>query len=420
MNNMEKLEKNDLINGVRMPIILIVYIFGMMFLGINTYLSYLVYAFLALLFMISPLEYALPMYVALFPWERCLTIPILGSFSTVIQFLFLFKLVYHRLSTMRIIGLAKLFFFLIYAALSLLLYRNISSLGLLLDVLIAAIAMNKIIDKEYNEIGLTIVTYISSTISSIIYGIIHGLFIGRWIDGLGTITVLNGVQGANETGFCINIALLLLLIWPTTFKKKMLGISILGVFIALTLSFTSIAIYVFIIILSLMWDIIRFRNYTISRKYKFRLITIMLILFIVFLSSQIGDSLLHRISNMVIYFQEGNYSKLTSNRNDLLEVYLSEFRNLPFFNQLLGTFSFSKDYLMSVGTTIGYSHNTVIDILYYSGVVGLFVQLVLSFSLICSTLAHRKELSLLKIIVIIEMFSLSIYDSSFWFFWFVL
>lgn len=392
-------------------------------LQINSFLSGVVFIFIFTIFLRIPLDLLLPFYTILLPWERILGIPGIGSLTLLIQIQIIVRLVIIRKEKIQKgIRFVIIFYFCLYAIISFSANLNLSGFGLVFELVLMEILFKQKSTEKKGEIWNSIGRfYTFSAIVSCFFGVFHGLFAERWIDGLGRVKAFLGIQGANQTGFCLNIAILFLLTTSIPFKKKVFGLFICGAFIALTISFTSIVCLLLIFLSCILTDSLD--GIKPQRSTKVFFVFVIVISIVIFISSPAGISIRYRITDILSNAEAGNYARATSGRTDLGELYLDSFNQLPVVNRMIGTFEFSRSFMMQSGNQYAYSHNTYIDILFYSGIIGVFIQLfasLLSLSTIQKGDILRKKLFILKILVIIEGFSLSIYSESFWFMWFSL
>lgn len=392
-------------------------------LDLSSIITYGVYFVIAIIFITIPIEMALPFYAILLPWERILSLPGAGTLTLLIQLLLLAK--YINSNKGRFTGSPRLVYvgyFAIYAVISFALNGAYSGFGLLFEFLLLELLFRskstEAKTKIWNEIGKY---YTLSLIVSCFFGVVHGLFAERWVDGLGRVPAFLGIQGANQTGFCINIAILLILTTKIPRRRKIVGLIICGGFLAATISFTSIACALLVVMGCLLTDSIDGLNPKKTTKILFAMFVMAVA--VIYVISPAGILVRYRVASVFNNISSGNIQRATSGRNVLSEMYLIRFEQLPLINKLIGVFNFARSYVMSGGEYYQYSHNTFLDMLFYSGIIGIVIQIIASFATfrpIEKTDLLRKKILVLKILVIIEGFSLSIYSESFWFMWFSL
>ena len=220
------------------------------FLEITDILSYSVYLVIVFIFLMVPLDMVLPFYTILLPWERILGLPGIGSLTLLIQLVILLRIIITKRAVLSG-GIRFLFviYYAIYALFSFAANGNYSGFGLFFEFfLLELLFRSQVTEKKtilWEEIGKY---YVFSMIVSCFFGLLHGFFAERWIDGLGRVPCYLGIQGANQTGFCLNIAILFILTTSIPRRRKLIELVICGGFLASTISFTSIACFFLVVV----------------------------------------------------------------------------------------------------------------------------------------------------------------------------
>ncbi len=390
-------------------------------LNINLILSYIVFFLIILLFINIPLKRAFSFYAILLPWERGLDLPGIGTLTTLVQLILLILIFASKSGHLR--RIFPLILYMLYALVCLIFNNNYAGFGLMFEFLLITLIFDPLDDNVNKKVWPEMCkAYVVSTIVSCFFGVAHGMFDERWIDGLGRVTTFVGIQGANQTGFCINIAVLLLLSSPITIKRKLLGLTVLVLFLFSTISITSIICLIIGILGCVLLNCIDLPRGPLSLKTKIWVFIFIVSFIVAFIMTPFGKPITYRIENMITDFQVGDFTKATTARVGLNAAYLAVFNKLPLFNKLFGLAEFSRKALLNQAIFIQYSHNTLIDMIFYTGIIGVMIQIVVSFSSVfyCKDKPMKNKLFVLKCLVLIEAFSLSIYTESFWLSWFFL
>ncbi|NLK28675.1 MAG: hypothetical protein GX306_10095, partial [Clostridiales bacterium] len=130
-----------------------------------------------------------------------------------------------------------------------------------------------------------------------------------------------------------------------------------------------------------------------------------------------------RIDVVIEGLKSGDMSAATSSRSYLADIYLNDFENYSLFGKLFGSF-YSNRFraIMGISGLDNYAHNSFIDILLYTGILGiisLFAWIVMKVRF----LKGREEflpVVLLKLIFLLTGFSVSMLTNCYWFTWMIL
>ena len=100
---------------------------------------------------------------------------------------------------------------------------------------------------------------------------------------------------------------------------------------------------------------------------------------------------------------------------------MTVFNGISLIKRLLGTGMMGRNYLMSIGYEIQYPHNSFIELLFYSGYLGIAAIILFEFANIVSIFKNDKMngkiILAIKIITIIEGLSVTMSGYGYWTFW---
>ena len=267
-------------------------------------------------------------------------------------------------------------------------------------------------------------TIMVSTIIAVIYGFFNDTSSDRWISGLGFVKQLYGTIGTARIGMFLCASL----IYPVFYLNKPLIKGVLCILLCIgvfmTFSLTSM------ICLIVFWSIVLlFKDRNNFRKNLKKLgLVVILIMTVVLLWGSIREisiikPIVIRIDVVIEGLKSGDMSAATSSRSYLADIYLNDFENYSLFGKLFGSF-YSNRFraIMGISGLDNYAHNSFIDILLYTGILGiisLFAWIVMKVRF----LKGREEflpVVLLKLIFLLTGFSVSMLTNCYWFTWMIL
>ncbi|NMB44252.1 MAG: hypothetical protein GX995_09010 [Clostridiales bacterium] len=289
------------------------------------------------------------------------------------------------------------------------------------NVLIAIYLFNIYKDKKeylmfWKKIFLILML---STLLSVLYGIINNTSLNRWISGMGYIPQIYGTIGTARIGMFLCASLIYPVFYSTNrLIKIMLSILLSGLAL-MTLSITTT------ICLLLFWTVVlAFKEKKGHIGLRVPVAIIFILITIILLGPKIKEislvkPIIIRIENIIKAFKAGDMHVATSSRFTLLNKYISDFKELPVINKVFGSFYVNR---VTFSPTGQYAHNSYVDILLYSGIIGL-VSFILV--LVKKIRFHRNKseflpIMLLKLIFLITGLSVSMLTSTFWFLWLIL
>ncbi len=392
---------------------------------LNLFIAIIVVAFVLML----PLNSALLLYLFLFPWEFSLTLPVVGTLNTLVAIVLSFKMLVNYAFRRIGVGLNKLNIPLlsilsVYSIVDLMVHKSIAGFGVLLDAIIL-IYIHKIKRENRDQFwAIVFRSYVISVILACIYGVIHNSFNPRWISGIGFVPQFYGTVGTSRMALLINIAILFTLVIPSYSKtKKALILLFLYPMLFMTISMAGLGSNLIVVLYYLFIIYPRIGERNLKRRSAFRsLQTSVILMLIVFLLYVFGDSIpfvspvVARATRVINWLSSGDIDRATSGRAIILDSYLDVFRHLPLVNRLFGLGCFSS---FSVLGFVDYSHNSFIDLLFLGGFF-----LLTWFILLLAYIIHRERDSeyfdvvlLMKAILIINGFNVSMLTAGFWYFW---
>lgn len=421
-----KLESNGLNNLTNNRMIFVV-IMCLCFLNLATPINYVIYLIIVLLFLKSDTRTSIIIYMTLLPWERILTVPGIGSLLSILQIIYFVKLILQRQAlTIRTRDTLLFGYLMIIGFVSLCRFESVSGLMFCLEFLFIITVANELFLLEKDRLALVGFGYsATSLLVSLGFATIHGNFARRWVDGIGYVPLFRGVLESNETAFYCALVLFLLCILDYKLSKKITYMTLISIALFATVSMTGMILALFSISYSVVFNLIKIRKngelVSISRPKKIVLIIMVVVFIIVLLQFGIGGAVLQRIENVISNFQMGDLNKATSGRNDLAQIYMTVFDGLPVLNKMFGTGATGRNYLIELGHTVQYPHNSFIELLFYGGYVGIILILAFIVLRIVETFKRDKEagkiLLAIKIITIIEGFSVTMSGYGYWMFW---
>lgn len=197
------------------------------------------------------------------------------------------------------------------------------------------------------------------------------------------------------------------------FAVKLLLFAIIVGAIIVTLSITGIILLVLVLALS---------SFVNNKPHKSIIITVALVVTIVAtfqyyveLPSEkrnpAVDSYIERVEEKIGFFEKGDISAATTNRSDITKEFVGYIKNdISWVKQWFGGNKITRG-------AIGVSHNSYIDFVLQFGFVGLIIILAYLFvrlkKIFCMKKDFvRKNILILKILYIVAIFTLSVYNGS--------
>jgi|LGOV01.1.fsa_nt_gb hypothetical protein len=418
-----KRKPTNLFEGEHIPKFIIVILLPLFLLGHFEILDYFIMLFYMVLVIIFPIEKSITIYIALFPWERMFSLPVL-SLHSVLQILLIVRIIIRSIKGERItynkIDLLLISYLLVYGLCSIVFHRNFSGLGLVFSTIVIAYIFSNILGTNFKKYWQSI---FKVTILSLLYAILYGVIFQRvgvrWVDGIGSVALFRGVLESNETAFYLNIGLLFLFASKIELKAKVIISIIFYYFLLMTVSLTGIATACIILFYSYVVDIFSVSNKRKSTLSKLIFGVLILSVFGIFLGLDIAEPIISRIQNVLGNIASQDYDSAFSDRSYLSRVYLDNFSSLDLKNRLFGMLVVARDYLVLTSEPVQYSHNSFIDLLFYVGIFGEVIIFAYLFykMLIYKHYKYYKVFLGLKIIVLISGFTISMLGYDFFVFW---
>lgn len=398
------------------------------FLRVNTLLDYIIYIAILSCFVMADLNLSILIYVCLLPWERMLAIPGFSSLISILQILFIIKIISFKYSIkVKKIEVIIFLYFSIIGVISFINYSSLSALMIPIEMAIIFFMSDKIFSDEvvfYSVINITVV----SLLTSLLYALVHLNFAKRWVDGIGYVPLFRGVLESNETAFYCGLALFLVCIAKNSLRKKLIIMFLLAAGLFATVSLTGIALAIIALSFAFVFNLINIKKnediFFLSRKQKLLFALLVFIIAMIILNTDMGRAIVIRIQNAISQFMSGNIDKATSGRENLLNTYLHVYNELPLYQKIFGTGLMGREYLLSLGYAIQYPHNSFIELLFYEGVAGLgiiFFYIAQKLYFIYQNNKYNsKILMIIKLLTIIEGLSVTMSGYAYWTFWYLI
>lgn len=388
------------------------YIIGSLlcFYGINNYVNIGICIVLCIFLLLhirdENFEY---LFFGLIFFEPILVLPFGGgSFFRIYEILFLIKVIVDIKNNKAKLSMNR---FNIFSSLFIIItgfiYKGINAeISLIINTFIIIYILCKKYKNEnfYEELLYTMGTMIA-------FSSIYGFFRGS-IASYGTFNRLSTtISDPNYSALFLNIGFFSLL------GNKMCGIiekkillTIIGISLLLTVSLTGICGWLIFIIIYCFLN-----NFIKGVKYAF----FILVLFIAFICVPIkqGD-VLYGLHQRLINVEGSSTEDISSGRTTLLKDYIKNFNQLPIKQFLIGgNNTVSGDYRKFVIKEFSnVSHNSYIDILYMTGIIGLILFLIIFFYGIIDIFKQYKDMKentinilVLKFILLLFAFTISIF-----------
>lgn len=406
--------------------IIISSLLSLLLLGLWKPLDYIVCFFVAILVMYANMDTAIITYFIVLPWERMLSIPFIGSAMTVLQLLILIKGFSNKTSFFRV-NVIQTFFILYFLAIGLYSFvvtKLISGLSICMEVLLILCMSRKLLgNKELLYQGLKYTSV--SFLVSLGYSLAHGNFGRRWVDGLGYVPLFLGVLESNETAFYCTLVILFLCVLDYPLKKKLLYMVITYLALLGTVSMTGIAIASLAVVYAVFFGLLSYgkngERLSVNRKQKMIIILATVVYIGIVVNLDIGRAVYKRAVNTLANISMGNIDKATSGREELLTAYMGVFNSLPLTTRLFGTGYMGRQYMISLGMNIQYPHNSFVELAFYAGYFGILLIAVCVINHLYNVFKSDRESGKLlfgiKLITIIEGFSVTMAGYGYWTIW---
>ncbi|KRF60811.1 hypothetical protein ASG99_07695 [Bacillus sp. Soil768D1] len=401
---------------------------GLLLISFNNKLDILIISLIVICYFFLNLKNNFYMYIFLMPFDEILVIPMLGSIYRLLQLIIIFKFCYLTLKQrldikFNIVDIFLLLFLTGYIFCSIIIYRDINVLGLIINILIVIMLKQSISQNFVYHLTKIFKLFIFSTLIAIFWGLIHQNFI---LGGDQFISMMrfSGTQEPNVMALYINISILFLLYLKWELKKKAPLFILLYIGLFLTVSMSGFMLNSIIICLFFLLNKNTFVNIKASIKYFF--ILLLFILSIIILKDHLSvlDIPLARLQEKINYVLEGNLNSATTGRTELSNRYFNEYKQLDVHQKILGIFTFNNNNILTYFklNKMNVSHNTYIDMLFSFGILGMIVFFGYVFRTICLNIKteYFKCLLILKIVLIVSGFTLSMFSSRYFYVWMIL
>lgn len=295
-----------------------------------------------------------------------------------------------------------------YVLLSILLYGDISVVRPLLSAIILFTVRMYFVKTKDELIIRELLKYFStSVIISVLYGYFHQSFaVDRFV----------GIHSPNYMGLYLNLSLVIVLLTDIVREKyKYIIVIYLFVALLLTKSTSALVISTFILFLFIITSVYKHRD-KINMKITFAIpILIALIITVTYIFNmniQIGA--IERVLNRSDLGNSFDINMITNQRATLWEIYFNKYLEFGTLKNLFGSAVFSP---MEYTNLSAGSHNTYIDILWFVGAFGLLVLLYILYLNILDYKSSKyfKSLLFIKLVFLINMFSMSLLSSRFFY-----
>ena len=369
------------------------------------------------LFCMAPINQTIMMYIFSFVWclEAVFSFGI--TFSLIISVLFVVKCTFF--SKKIFLNPYETFFFLFFLVIGMfnfLLYGTLTGVSICIYFYASCIIFHKLISGTSEEgetfLKIILLMILIGFIEGTIYGYCEGTSISRWIPGFGYVKQLYGTLGTSRFTLYGCIALL----YPLYFMKKNISkwvvFAIISIIIMLSVSLTAIVLYIGVIgyyILS---------NINLKRVTPKGVISLFFAIgVIIIVASQLSnisfmEPIMLRVDAMVNSIIDGNLNDATTGRTELTNTYVAMFKDGNPIQKVFGKAWLGYDELVGM-----YSHNSYLDILNYSGVLGLFAMLYVQLKRLKEYYKTNKfkVMLIVKLILLIGATTVSTFSAQYWF-----
>lgn len=374
-------------------------------------------------------------YLALTPWEFVFSLGI-GSLSLIIQIIIVYKILLYVLKRGKLFAIRKrhiclIFILSVYGVIGLLYNKTLSSIGLVPDAIIISYLFNVINEKYELFWDYIFKSYVISCVFGCLYGIMHNAFLPRWLPGIGYVRQFCGTIGTSRMAIFINISILFVIFIKMKKIYKGLLLIYLYYMLFITISMSGIVTNLLMIICIYFYNIyLKYKNIS-NRRDIIKLLTkpVIAILILIFLSLSVIklkdyfpviNNMITRVDSVYKDFKDGNLDAATSGRNEISDIYMTEYEKLNLFNKFFGLGSAtSVEYIKERTGFDNYSHNSMIDLLFFGGIFMLIIFIMY----LGNDLRIQKKGKYFNIIVImkglllISSLNVSILNAGFFYIW---
>ena len=249
-------------------------------------------------------------------------------------------------------------------------------------------------------------------IEGTIYGYCEGTSILRWIPGFGYVKQLYGTLGTSRFTLYGCVALLYPLYYMKKNISKWVVFTIISIIVMLSVSLTAVVLYIGVIgyyILS---------NINLKKVTLKGVITVFCAIgVIIIIAPQLSkfsfmEPIMLRVDSIVNSIKDGNLNDATTGRTELTNAYVAMFKDGNLIQKVFGKAWLGYDELVGK-----YSHNSYLDILNYSGVLGLFTMFYVQLKRLKKYYKTKKFKVMLitKLILIIGATTVSTFSAQYWF-----
>ena len=388
--------------------IILILAFMYCFYGINDYIDILICIFSLLIFIMninSDTFYL--MYFILIIFEPILTLPVLGgSFFRLYEILFFLKIILKLKNGYKFkVDKISCLFAAVLLITGLFYQSYVGFFSLLINIIIITI-----IFQNYGDNSSDCYDLLYSIAIAVFFSCIYGFFRGATINYGSFIRRTTTISDPNYSALFLNIGLYSIINNPNIKKniKTIMFITMLA-YLVLTVSISGLICFV----ITLCIYFIVYKKYS-NFKYILLIAVLMISLLIIpFDSNSIFYGYKARINSMI-----NGTSSITSGRTEIASDYIKIFKKLGLPNQLFGGIKITDADVIHeyIGDESLASHNSYIDMLFMTGIigclliVGLFIYGI-SYLIIIFKKSYfaAANIALIKFIVLFFCINLSIF-----------
>lgn len=369
------------------------------------------------LFCVAPINQTIMMYIFSFVWclEAVFSFGI--TFSLIISVLFVLKCTFFN--PKMFLNAYEIFFlllFLVIGMFNVLLYGTLTGVSICVYFYASCIIFHKLISgtREEGETFLKaiLLMILIGFIEGTIYGYCEGTSILRWIPGFGYVKQLYGTLGTSRFTLYGCVALLYPLYYMKKNISKWVVFTIISIIVMLSVSLTAVVLYIGVIgyyILS---------NINLKKVTLKGVITVFCAIgVIIIIAPQLSkfsfmEPIMLRVDSIVNSIKDGNLNDATTGRTELTNAYVAMFKDGNLIQKVFGKAWLGYDELVGK-----YSHNSYLDILNYSGVLGLFTMFYVQLKRLKKYYKTKnfKVMLITKLILIIGATTVSTFSAQYWF-----
>lgn len=222
--------------------------------------------------------------------------------------------------------------------------------------------------KCYKQFAVAFITFL---LTVFLYNFLYSDVVTREADALGRFV---GVKDANNFAFYCNLCLVFILFFNVAKKNKVLiGVIVSGCVLTISIS----GLIVMISLFSIYFLTQRGFKHAFSFLLSVILIAIMLGPITRLLDTMnipAIDGYIHRLTNITLSLDSGDYNDATTDRTWLWEYYMDKYETLSLRKQVLGSPYANVDVMKQEHVLA--SHNSWIDMLFNYGIVGIILTLI--------------------------------------------